>query len=168
MSNATMNRGVSSSANRFRDRALARRRRPWRRVLVTVLVLALVAGAVWAVGWSRALAVRQVEVSGVSGAERAAVADLVEVPAGTPLVRVDTAAVEERVRSQMEGDAARDIRVECADERQRQVQVVTPHPARIREAAVLGGGERIQAVTRGRIGLQRDEAADRRPVGVRR
>ncbi len=101
MSNATVHRGVSSSANRFRDRALARRRRPWRRALLTVLAVALVAAAVWAAGWSSALAVREVEVSGVRGAERAAVADLVGVPEGTPLVRVDTAAVEERVRTRV-------------------------------------------------------------------
>jgi cell division protein FtsQ len=101
MSNATAQRGVASSATRFRDRAIARRRRPWLRALVVVLVLALLAGAVWAVGWSSALAVRQVEVSGVDGAERRAVAALVEVPEGTPLARVDTAAVEARVRTRV-------------------------------------------------------------------
>ena len=46
MSNATAQRGVASSATRFRDRDVARRRRPWLRALVTVLVLAVVAGAV--------------------------------------------------------------------------------------------------------------------------
>jgi cell division protein FtsQ len=101
MSNATAQRGVASSATRFRDRDAARRRRPWLRALVTVLVLAVVAGAVWVLGWSSALAVRQVEVSGVRGAERQAVAALVEVPEGTPLVRVDTEAVEARVRTRI-------------------------------------------------------------------
>jgi cell division protein FtsQ len=101
VSNATAQRGVASSANRFRDRALARRRRPWRRVLVAVVVVALVAGTAWVVGWSSALAVHEVEVTGVSGAERRAVADLVRVPEGTPLVRVDTGAVEERVRGRI-------------------------------------------------------------------
>ncbi len=101
MSNATVHRGVASSANRFRDRAIARRRRPWRRVLVVVVVAALLAGAVWVVGWSSLLAVQQVEVTGVGGPERRAVAALVEVPEGTPLVRVDTGAVEQRVRGRV-------------------------------------------------------------------
>ncbi len=101
MTSTTAQRGVASSANRFRDRAIARRRRPWRRAVVGLLVVALVAGAAWVVGWSSVLAVQQVEVTGVTGAERRAVQALVEIPDGTPLVRVDTAAVEQRVRSRV-------------------------------------------------------------------
>jgi cell division protein FtsQ len=101
MSGATTERGVASSATRFRDRAVSHRRRPWRRALVVVLVLAILAGATWVVGWSGLLAVREVQVTGVGGAEREAVTALVEVPEGTPLVRVDTAAVEARVRERI-------------------------------------------------------------------
>ncbi len=99
MSHATAQRGVASSAGRFRDRALSNRRRPWRRFLAVLLVAAVVAGGAWLVGWSDVLALREVRVTGVSGAERDAVAALVEVPDGTPLVRVDTGAVEARVRT---------------------------------------------------------------------
>ncbi len=93
--------GVSSSANRFRERALSNRRRPWRRALAGVLALAAVAALAWVVGWSSWLAVDDVEVTGVSGAEAQAVARLVQVPVGTPLARVDTDAVSERVRERV-------------------------------------------------------------------
>ncbi len=101
MSSATTQRGVASSATRFRDRALSHRRRPWRRAVAAVLTVGLLAGVAWVVGWSDVLAVREVRVVGVSGAERDAVAALVEVPDGTPLVRVDTAAIEARVRERV-------------------------------------------------------------------
>jgi cell division protein FtsQ len=91
-------RGVASSAGRFRERALSRRRRPWRQVAALLLVLALLGGAAWLVGWSSVLSVQRVEVSGVGGAQQEAVGRLVQVPHGTPLVRVDTSAVEARVR----------------------------------------------------------------------
>lgn len=94
-------RGVSSSASRFRDRAIARRRRPWLRALVGLLVGAVVAGAGYVVGWTDVLGVHTVQVTGVSGAERKAVRALVTVPEGTPLVRVDTSAVEDAVRERV-------------------------------------------------------------------
>ena len=93
--------GVSSSANRFRERALSNRRRPWRRALLVVLALGTVAALVWVVGWSAWLGVDDVEVTGVSGPEEQAVARLVQVPAGTPLARVDTDAVGARVRERV-------------------------------------------------------------------
>ena len=101
MSPTATHGGVASSATRFRERALSRRRRPWRRALALVLVAGLVAGAVWLVGWSSVLALRDVEVTGVTGPERQAVAALVDVPVGTPLARVDTTAVEARVRDRV-------------------------------------------------------------------
>jgi cell division protein FtsQ len=93
--------GVSSSANRFRERALSNRRRPWRRALVVVLALVAATSLVWAVGWSTWLGVDDVEVTGVSGPEAQAVARLVQVPVGTPLARVDTDAVAARVRERV-------------------------------------------------------------------
>jgi len=93
--------GVSSSANRFRERALSNRRRPWRRALLVVLVAATAALLVWVIGWSTWLAVDRVEVTGVGGPEATAVARLVQVPLGTPLARVDTDAVADRVRGRV-------------------------------------------------------------------
>lgn len=92
-------RGVSAADPRFRERALQRRRRPWRRALWIAIALIVVASVGWLAFWSPVLAVRSVEVSGVTGADKAAVAGLVEVAKGTPLARVDLGGVEERVRS---------------------------------------------------------------------
>lgn len=93
--------GVASAANRFRERALSNRRRPWRRVLLAVLALGVVAALGWVVGWSALLGVDEVEVSGATGAEAEAVAELVAVAPGTPLARVDTEAVADRVRERV-------------------------------------------------------------------
>ncbi|WP_299442333.1 cell division protein FtsQ/DivIB [uncultured Phycicoccus sp.] len=93
--------GLASSATRFRDRALEHRRRPWRRALGATVAVATVAGVVWVGGWTDVLGVHDVEVTGVSGGEAAAVAELVAVPTGTPLVRVDTEAVEAAVRARV-------------------------------------------------------------------
>lgn len=92
---------VSAAANRFRQRALSNRRRPWRNALVVLLAAGLAALLAWAVGWSTLLGVEDIEVNGVSGAEAAAVEDLVGVPAGAPLARVDTDAVSARVRGRI-------------------------------------------------------------------
>ncbi|HYN68499.1 MAG TPA: FtsQ-type POTRA domain-containing protein [Ornithinibacter sp.] len=97
----TADHGVTSSANRFRERALSNRRRPWRRAFLVVLAAAALALVVWVVGWSTWLGVDQVEVTGVTGAEAAAVVTLVDVPVGTPLARVDTEAVGSAVRERV-------------------------------------------------------------------
>jgi cell division protein FtsQ len=74
------------------------RRRPGRRVLVGGgAVLVLLAVAVWVVGFSSLLGVRSLAVRGVSTADPAAIRAAAAVPPGTPLFRVDTAAVARRV-----------------------------------------------------------------------
>ncbi|GAA4406464.1 hypothetical protein GCM10023168_21350 [Fodinibacter luteus] len=93
--------GVASAANRFRERALSNRRRPWRRALLTALAVGVVAGLVWVLGWSTVFGVEEVDVTGTTGTEAEAVAELVEVAPGTPLARVDTDAVADRVRSRV-------------------------------------------------------------------
>lgn len=92
-------RRFAAADPRFRDRALQRRRRPWRRLLWTTGTLLVVAAVGWLMFWSPVLAVRSVQVSGVTGADRSAVAALVGVEEGTPLARVDLDAVEQRVRT---------------------------------------------------------------------
>ena len=92
---------ASSSAARFRERELANRRRPWRRAFAVLVAVTVVAVLVWVLGWSSILGVSEVEVSGATGAEASAVAELVDVPIGTPLARVDTDAVAARVRERI-------------------------------------------------------------------
>lgn len=91
---------VSSEA--FRARARVRRRRSWRRWTLTFLALTVAAGLVWLVGLSSALAVRHVEVEGVKGAAAGEITRLAKVPLGEPLIRVDQAAIRDRVRTRPE------------------------------------------------------------------
>ena len=93
------NRRFAAADPRFQERALERRRRPWRRALWVLGSLLVVGSLVWLAFWSPVLAVRSIEVSGLTGADRAAVSTLVGVEQGTPLARVDLDAVEERVRT---------------------------------------------------------------------
>ncbi|MFC7488363.1 cell division protein FtsQ/DivIB [Knoellia pratensis] len=119
-------RGLASADPRFRERALQRRRQPWRRVLWAIVSLAVVAAVVWLAFWSPVLAVRKVEVTGVTGMDRTAVAGLVGVDQGTPLGRVDLGGVEERVRSRT---SIAEVSVERAWPSTLQVRVVPRQPA---------------------------------------
>ena len=89
--------GVASSRARFALRAAQVRRRPWLVMAWLAALLSLVAGGVWVVEFSPVLAARSVRVEGVP---KAAVGDITrraDVVMGTPLARVDTAAVTRRV-----------------------------------------------------------------------
>ena len=61
--------------------------------------LAVLAAAVWVVGFSGVLGVRQVTVTGVQTLSADQVRSAAAVPDGSPLARVDTGAVADRVRS---------------------------------------------------------------------
>lgn len=84
---------------RIRRRAHEVRRRPWKVAAGVVAVLALVAGVVFLVGYSRVFVARDVVVTGVSGEQVQEIVADAGVPSGRPLARIDTAAVEERVLS---------------------------------------------------------------------
>ena len=76
------------------------RHRSWRVAVAAVLVLALLGGAGWVVGWSDLLALERSEVT-VSGEGSTVDADkvreVVEAAAGTPLLRVDTDAMRSEI-----------------------------------------------------------------------
>lgn len=78
--------------------ATARRRRVVLTAGVLTLVLGALAAAAWVVGWSGLLALREVRVDGAEGRLARQVSAVVDVAPGTPLARVDTAAVAARVR----------------------------------------------------------------------
>lgn len=82
---------------RFVRRRWARRWLAWRPVLVAVVLLGLLALGSWLVLFSRHLAVAAVEVEGTAVLGDAEVRAATGSVLGTPLARVDLAAVEQRV-----------------------------------------------------------------------
>jgi cell division protein FtsQ len=74
------------------------RRVRWRTVLFGLAAVMIVAGVAWALLGSRLLIVRSVQVTGASQqVSRAQVLAAARIPAGLPLIRVNTAAVAQRV-----------------------------------------------------------------------
>lgn len=88
---------VSDATSRIRHR----RRRSVRRTVIAwvvgVLVAALIAGAVWLVGFSSVFAVARVEINGVEVLSTDEVSAAAAVPMGTPMARVDLDQIRERV-----------------------------------------------------------------------
>jgi cell division protein FtsQ len=83
----------------FRKRRLAGRWRRWRLVVAALLLVALAAGAVWAVFFSSLVTVRGVQVTGTQTLGDRRVERVAAVPTGTPLARVNLDAIRARVES---------------------------------------------------------------------
>ena len=98
-STASVDETTLRSRKRFARRQWARRWLAWRPVLAALLVLALVAGVVWLVFFSSALAVKVVEVDGARSLTDAEVRAVAAVPGGQPLARVDLEAIRARVQA---------------------------------------------------------------------
>lgn len=88
---------VRDATARIAVRRRGDRRRRWLHWLVAALVAAVLAAAGWVVGFSPLLAATTVTVTGADLLTRHDVLAAAAVPIGTPLVRIDTAAVAERV-----------------------------------------------------------------------
>jgi cell division protein FtsQ len=86
-----------SSRRRFARRAWARRWANLRRLFLLLVLVGMVAGAVWLVFFSSVLAVRDVDVAGVRTVSVDAIAETAAVPLGEPLARVDVDRVRRRV-----------------------------------------------------------------------
>ncbi len=71
---------------------------PWRAALFGVLIMAILAGAAWALLGSSLLVVRHVKVNGNRLVSAAQVRDAAEVRVGQPLARVNTGAIARRVQ----------------------------------------------------------------------
>lgn len=84
---------------RFARRQWARRWGLWRRVLVVVLGVAVVATGVWLVFFSSVLAVDEVSVTGTDHLTDAQVERAADVPTGHPLATVDLDAIQARVEA---------------------------------------------------------------------
>jgi cell division protein FtsQ len=80
-------------------RAAPRRHRsdPWKTAFFALAVVAILAGVAWALLGSKFLVVRSVEVTGPAAVSRTAVIAAAGIQPGTPLIRVDLAAVARRV-----------------------------------------------------------------------
>lgn len=89
--------GLPSSRARFDARAARVRRRPWVLSALLAVVLAVVAGGVWLVGFSPVLVARTVRVEGVPARDVAGIVRLAAVPMGTPLAKVNTLTIARRV-----------------------------------------------------------------------
>lgn len=87
----------SVADRRFAARARQARLRRLAHIGLALLAAAAVGVAGWVVGWSDALAVDEVRVTGVGEPLSTTVLDAAEVPVGTPLIRLDTAGIAARV-----------------------------------------------------------------------
>ncbi|TDD69630.1 FtsQ-type POTRA domain-containing protein [Jiangella aurantiaca] len=99
----------SPSAQLFAARARRQRLRRLLGLLLALLGVAVVSGLVWLVGWSSVLSVKSVSVEGVPSPLTDEVLSLAEAPMDTPLARVDTGAVADRV-SELPEAASVDVR----------------------------------------------------------
>jgi cell division protein FtsQ len=90
---------VKIARKRFVRRQWARRWLAWRRVVVIVLLVGLVAGALWLVFFSSVLAVSGVRVTGTEVLDPRVVRRVAAVPVGSPLATVDLDAISQRLQS---------------------------------------------------------------------
>lgn len=70
---------------------------PWRAIFFALAITGIIAGVGWALLGSRFLVVRSIQVTGTHLVPRAEVLAAAGIPAGLPLIRVNTAAVAHRV-----------------------------------------------------------------------
>jgi cell division protein FtsQ len=90
---------TARSRRAFARRQWARRWLRWKLVVLALLLVALVAGTVWLLFFSRVLSVQAVEVAGESSLSATRVREVAAVTEGEPLALVDLAAVEARVQA---------------------------------------------------------------------
>jgi cell division protein FtsQ len=88
---------TARSRRRFTRRQWLRRWLVWRYVIASVLLVALVAGAVWLVFISSVLTVKRVDVRGESHVSRQQILAAARVPMGAHLAELDLDAIRSRV-----------------------------------------------------------------------
>lgn len=98
-----------ATRERFAQRATDARRQVRRRRLLAALAVVVVGALVWLLGFSSLLAVGDVEVTGAADPDVAAVEDVALEESGTPLARVDTDELADRLREQVPGVAHADV-----------------------------------------------------------
>jgi cell division protein FtsQ len=86
-----------AAGGRRADGRPTRRSGPWKAAFFALAAAAILAAAVWALLGSSLLVARSVRVTGAPAAQRAEVLRAAAIAAGTPLIRINTAAVARRV-----------------------------------------------------------------------
>jgi cell division protein FtsQ len=143
----------------FEKRRRAARWRLIRRIALAILVVGLLAGAVWTVWFSNALLVTSVEVKGMTTLRPAEVSTQAEVPMGLQLARINTVAIETRV--------ARMERIDGVDVRRR-----WPHTVLIRvkervPIAWVVSDDRIRYVDRNGVDFRTVRSEPKKLVEIR-
>jgi cell division protein FtsQ len=92
-----VDKATRRNRRRFARRQWRRRWLAWRPLLVLVVVLALVGGGIWAVWFSKWLAVETIDVSGAQTVDASAIRARSGIDEGDPLARIDLAAAERRI-----------------------------------------------------------------------
>lgn len=93
----------AATERRFAQRATRAKGARARRWLLGLLVIAVVAALVWALGFSSLLDVRSVAVTGADPADRTRVEQVAEQEEGTPLARVDASGLAGRITEEVPG-----------------------------------------------------------------
>ncbi len=145
---------LAAARRRFTRRKRARRWLVWRRILVVLLALCLVAGTVWLVFFSSMLAVHGVTVGGASVLSERQVTAAAAVPLDVPLATTDLSAIQKRVE-RLRPVASATVTRSWPD----QVHVEVAE----REAVAVVDGDRVQGVDAEGV-LFRDYP--RRPPGL--
>lgn len=81
----------------FAAKLKQRRRRRWIRVVLALLVVVALGAGAWAVWFSSLLVAQKVRVTGLEHLTEEQVLQSADVPLNTPLARLDTEAIEQRV-----------------------------------------------------------------------
>lgn len=103
-------RESAASAGPRARRSLARTPSPWRTAFFSLAIAGVVAGVAWVLLGSPLLVVRSVVVTGTRLVPASEVQAAAGIPAGLPMIRVDSGAVAARVESITQVQSARVIR----------------------------------------------------------
>ncbi|WP_338751626.1 cell division protein FtsQ/DivIB [Janibacter alittae] len=98
-----------ATERRFVERAARARGQRLRRWLLTLVVVAVLVGLGWLLGFSSVLDVRTVEVTGAQKADEAVIEQVAQQERGTPLARVDAGEVSTRIIDTVPGVKSVDI-----------------------------------------------------------
>ena len=147
---------------RFLRRQWARRWLTWRYLLAAFVVLLVIGGSIYAVYFSPALSVRDVEVLGKDTVTQDEVLQFAAVPTGGPLATADLTAIERRVENidavlsaEVSRQWPREVRIEITE--RVAVAVVEQGGSFVK---VDDTGERFDSFRRPPAGLPRIQAAD--------